>query len=131
MVAIAISLLTAGYVYGLTNTRCAGAAATCPISLTRVISQGFTFNEDGADSDSRGEGDTNTNLQVWDAGTDSIGLGATPTAGAALRQTSCFPLPTGLSGGSMAGLERERWKYSCASGMFMSSVRQWMALFLT
>jgi len=45
------------------------------------------FNESGADTDFRVEGDTNTNLLVCDAGLDAVGIGGVPNGGYALSVT--------------------------------------------
>src|SRR3990167_9833866 len=55
---------------------CAQAAAgTCPAADSPTFAQGFTANEDEADSDSRIGGDTDANLTYWDAGNDRVGVG--------------------------------------------------------
>lgn len=86
VMALAISMMAVFWVWAA-KTQTACAQATCPVALSRIISQGLVVNDDGADSDSRLEGDTNTNLQAWDASLDSIGLGADDVAGAFLGIT--------------------------------------------
>src|SRR3972149_2128730 len=71
---------------------CAQAAAgTCPAADSPTFAQGFVANEDGADSDSRIEGDTDENLTVWDASTDRVGIGtSTPRTKLDVSGTSTF-----------------------------------------
>src|SRR3990167_9333839 len=70
---------------------CAQAAAgTCPAADSPTFAQGFTANEDEADSDSRIGGDTDANLTYLDAGNDRVGVGtSTPR--------TKFDVPTGTS----------------------------------
>src|SRR3990167_5666210 len=70
---------------------CAQAEArTCPAADSPTFAQGFTANEDEADSDSRIGGDTDANLTYWDAGNDRVGVGtSTPR--------TKFDVPTGTS----------------------------------
>ena len=86
VMALAISMMAVFWVWAA-KTQTACAQATCPVALSRIISQGLVVNDDAADSDSRLEGDTNANLQAWDASLDSIGLGADDVAGAFLAVT--------------------------------------------
>ena len=86
VMALALSMMAVFWVWAA-KTQTACAQATCPVALSRIISQGLVVNDDAADSDSRLEGDTNANLQAWDASLDSIGLGADDVAGAFLAVT--------------------------------------------
>lgn len=53
-----------------------GAAWATDVDILNLSSTGCVFNEDAADRDLRMEGDTNANMFVLDAGTDTMSLGA-------------------------------------------------------
>ena len=107
--ALAISMMAVFWVWAA-KTQTACAQATCPVALSRIISQGLVVNDDAADSDSRLEGDTNANLQYWDAGADAISLGAAVTSGA-------FTTVTGYTT-NRAGVTSVGREYHAPAGTF-------------
>ena len=62
------------------------ATSNTPRDLVDFAIAGAIFNEAGLDYDWRFEGDTNDNLLVLDAGTDSVASGAAVVAG---RRSRC------------------------------------------
>lgn len=61
----------------------AGSAATNILNVYRsgAVPTSVVLNEDGADCDTRIEGDTNTSLTWWDAGLDKVGFLSQPVTG--------------------------------------------------
>lgn len=107
LAALGFSTLALFMTIGSDTTKCAFAAAgTCPAGDTREFARGLLINNDGADSDTLIQGDTNAALFYVDASADRIGIGtSTPStlmhvAGAlrvdgALTLASALPIASG------------------------------------
>lgn len=81
-----------------------------------TLYRGLVVNEDGADSDVRIEGDTDTNLMFLDASSDRVGIG-TATPSSKLHVAGVTTIGDGASNASMAlVLNSERaWRFKAGS----------------
>jgi hypothetical protein len=79
--ALVLAVLAILFAVALRSTPCALAASgSCSVGDNETFASGITVNEDGDDSDTRFEGDTNANLLYLDAGNDRVGIGTASPA---------------------------------------------------
>ncbi len=79
--ALVLAVLAILFAVALRSTPCALAASgSCSVGDNETFASGITVNEDGDDSDTRFEGDTNANLLYLDSGNDRIGIGTASPA---------------------------------------------------